>query len=144
VCTSATLPDCGIADFNTGNPTTASAVHWIINNINADTFFGTPFGARRNMQRGDVVNTLNLSLLKNVKVNERLTVQLRSVLYNVTNSQYRGQPDGLINDGSFNAVTNPGGSFGNTFFNNNGNGQFNTVFDGIDRRRLEVGAKLIF
>jgi hypothetical protein len=65
------------------------------------------------------------------------------VLYNVTNSQFRGTPDSVLDDGSFNPATNAG-SFGNTFFNNSGAEQFNSVFNGIDRRRLEVGAKLIF
>jgi len=144
-CTSATAAGCGLIDFNspTGAATTANAVHWIVNDANSDAFFGTPFGARRNLQRGDVVNNMNLALLKSLKVNERLTMQLKATLYNVTNSQYLGTPDNLVDDGAFNPATNLG-SFGNTHFNANGGGQFNTVFDGVDRRRLELGAKIIF
>jgi hypothetical protein len=46
-----------------------------------------------------------------------------------------------IDFGSFSEVA---WSFGNTFFNPNGNGETNSVFSGIDRRRLEVGGKIIF
>src|SRR5205085_9975881 len=49
VCLDAAASDCGLVDFVTGNPTTASAVHWIYNEDNAAAFFGTPYGnARRN------------------------------------------------------------------------------------------------
>jgi hypothetical protein len=37
-CTDPTLPDCGLIDFNTGAPTTKSAVHWIYNDDNSAAF----------------------------------------------------------------------------------------------------------
>jgi hypothetical protein len=70
-------------------------------------------------------------------------VQLRGVAYNVLNRQYRGVPDPIIDDGNF---ADAGGSFGNTYFNSNGGNppQANSIFSGIDRRRIEVGAKIVF
>jgi len=133
-----------LVNFFTGDPISSSAVHWILNDNNSAQVYGTPFaGVGRNTVRGDTINQLNLSLLKNLKLTERFTVQLRGVAYNVMNRQYRGVPDPQIKDKDF---TNHEGSFGNTFFNNNGGNppQANSVFSGIDRRRIEVGAKIIF
>jgi hypothetical protein len=126
----------------TGAPVAANAVHWILNDANAAKVLGTPFGgAGRNLVRGDTINQLNLAVLKNLKLTERFSVQLRGVAYNVMNRQYRGVPDPLITDGNF---ADQQSSFGNTFFNPNGAFQTNSVFSGIDRRRIEVGGKIIF
>lgn len=133
-----------LVNFYTGAPISNSAVHWVLNDNNAAKVLGTPYGgASRNTVRGDTINQVNLALLKNMKINERFTVQLRGVAYNVMNRQYRGVPDPQIRDGKF---ADQEGSFGNTFFNSNGGNppQANSVFSGIDRRRIEVGAKLIF
>lgn len=130
-----------LVDAFTGNPVTTSQVHWIINDINAAKVIGTPYGgAPRNILRGDAVNNVNLAVLKNLKLTERLTLQLRGTAYNVMNRDFRGNPDPLIDDANF----ANGGSFGNTFFNPTGGGQVNSVFQGIDRRRIEVGAKITF
>lgn len=133
-----------LVNYYTGAPISNSAVHWIINDVNAATVLGTPFGGSgRNSVRGDTISQLNLSVLKNFKLSERFTMQLRGVAYNVMNRQYRGVPDPVIDDGNF---ADAQGSFGNTFFNSNGGNppQANSVFSGIDRRRIEVGAKIIF
>ena len=133
-----------LTNFFTGAPISGSAVHWILNDNNAARVLGTPFGgAARNTVRGDTINQLNLSLLKDMKLTERFTVQLRGVAYNVMNRQYRGVPDPQIRNGNF---ADQQGSFGNTFFNSNGGSppQANSIFSGIDRRRIEVGAKVIF
>jgi hypothetical protein len=124
-----------------------AAAHWIVNDTASQTFFGTPFGnSGRNTQRGETINNVNLSIMKNVKITERVGLQLRGVAYNVLNRMYRGNPDPLLDDGNFGDVP-PGGvpsSFGNTFFNTSGANQANSVFSGIDRRRIEVGAKITF
>jgi hypothetical protein len=133
-----------LVNYYTGAPVAANAVRWIINDVNAAKVLGTPFGgARRNMLRGDTISQLNLALLKDVKLSDRLTIQLRGVAYNVLNRQYRGVPDPVIDDGNF---ADKQGSFANTFFNSNGGNppQANSVFSGIDRRRIEVGGKIIF
>src|SRR5262249_31790179 len=147
-CTDPTAADCGLVNFYTGDPISVSAVHWIANDANSQNFFGTPFGnSSRNTQRGQTINNLNLSIMKSVKLNERIGLQIRGVAYNVLNRQYRGNPDPLLDDGNFTdiipGVTTPS-SFGNNFFNPNGGNQTNSVFSGIDRRRIEVGAKVTF
>jgi hypothetical protein len=44
----------------------------------------------------------------------------------------------------FGNFADAGGAFGNTSFNINGNGETNSVFSGIDRRRIELGGKIRF
>ena len=139
-CTDGSLSDCGLVDYVSGDPTTASAVRWIANEPNAAQFFGTPFkGASRNILRGQPISTSNLSMFKNTKLNERFTLQLRATAYNFMNTQFRGNPDPLLDDVF-------GGSFGNTNTNFSGGSAFggNLVADGILQRRIELGAKIIF
>jgi hypothetical protein len=139
-CTGSTASTCSLADFVTGLPTTTSAVHWIQNNPAAATVYGTPFaGVGRNTLRGQDISTANLAFFKNFKIMERLTAQFQAQAFDVMNTQFRGVPDPILDD-----VTR--GSFQNTDFNSNGGATFagNTTTDGIGRRRLLFGMKLIF
>ena len=143
ICTDSTMSDCGISDYVSGNPTTMQAVRWIVNDNTAAEFFKTPFaGAGRDILRGQNISTVNLSMLKNTKITERLTLQFRATAYNLFNTQFRGVPDPLLDD----VFGSPFGSFQNTLFNTNGGNTFagNINTDGIGIRRLEFGAKLIF
>jgi hypothetical protein len=139
-CTGTTASTCSLTDFVTGLPTTTSAVHWIQNSPAAAIVYGTPFaGVGRNTLRGQDISTANLAFFKNTRITEKLTAQFQAQAYNVMNTQFRGVPDPILND-----VTR--GSFQNTNFNSNGGltfaGNINT--DGIGRRRLLFGMKLIF
>ncbi|PYY04859.1 MAG: hypothetical protein DMG69_28760 [Acidobacteria bacterium] len=150
LCTDSTLPDCGITDFVTGNPTTMSAVHWIVNDNTAAAFFGSPFkGAGSNALRGQPINTANLSIYKNTKIGEKLTLQFQATAFNITNTQFRGVPDPVLDDSGA-ATPSP---FQSTAYNFNGGGNnfqgggtfsSNLTYDGIGRRRLLFGLKLIF
>lgn len=65
---------------------TPNDVKYIFNGPGAAQVFNTPFGSSgRNVERGPIFNQLNLSLFKNIKVYERLTVQLRGEAFNVLN-----------------------------------------------------------
>jgi hypothetical protein len=139
-CTGTTAATCGLSDFVTGLPTTTSAVHWIQNSPAAAIVYGTPFaGVGRNTLRGQPISTANLAFFKDIKISERLKAQFQAQAFNVMNTQFRGVPDPILDD-----VTR--GSFQNTNFNSNGGltfaGNINT--DGIGRRRLLFGMKLIF
>jgi len=139
-CTNPSAPGCGLMDVATGNSMPLSAAHWIINDPNAAQFFGSPFlGVGRNTERGQAISTANLGVFKNTKVSERLTVQFQAEAFNVFNTQWLGIPGVTVN-----GVTS--GAFGTTKFNSNGGDTFagNIVTDGIGRRRLQFGLKLIF
>ena len=153
-CTDPTLPDCGLADYYTtgltdslGNPiaptpTTVSKVRWIYNDDNSAAFFHTPYGnvSRNPGYRGDNVNTVNFSLAKSVKFTERVSVRLEAQTYNLFNHRFLGVPDPFIDD--LNQAN--GGTFANNFSNSSGGDYTNVTSAGLGRRRLILGARLIF
>jgi hypothetical protein len=150
VCTDFTLADCGIVDFVTNLPTTMDSVHWILNDNQAAAFFGTPFaGTPRNTLRGQPISTTNLSIYKNTKIGEKMTLQFQATAFNIMNTQFRGVPDPVLDDSAA-ATPSP---FQSTAYNFNGGGNnfqgggtfsSNLTYDGIGRRRLMFGLKLIF
>jgi outer membrane receptor protein involved in Fe transport len=137
-CTDPAAPDCGLVDFVTGSPVSMNSVHWIYNDPTAAAFFGTPFaGAGRNILRGQPISTANLAVFKNINLNEKFKLQFQAQAFNVMNVQFLGVPDPVLNDV---------GSFQSTKFNNNGGLAFagNLTTDGLARRRLLFGLKLLF
>jgi hypothetical protein len=139
-CTGTTASSCSLVDFVTQLPTTANAVHWIQNSPSAAIVYGTPFaGVGRNTLRGQDISTANLAFFKNTRITEKLTAQFQAQAFNVMNTQFRGVPDPILDDVAR-------GSFQNTDYNSNGGLTFagNIITDGIGRRRLLFGMKLIF
>jgi outer membrane receptor protein involved in Fe transport len=145
-CTNPGAADCGLVSVNNGlTPIALNQAHWIINDVNSAKFFGSPFlGVGRNSERGQPVNTINTAVFKNTRVTERLTIQFQAEAFNLFNHQWLGIPIQNVN----NAVNTVNGinQFGSLAFNGNGGDTFagNIVTDGIGRRRLQFGAKLIF
>jgi hypothetical protein len=116
------------------------SAHWIQNDPTAAQIMGTPFaGVGRNTLRGQSISTANLSFFKDIRITEKLKAQFQAQAFNVFNTQFRGVPDPILDDISR-------GSFQNTNFNSNGGLTFagNIITDGIGRRRLLFGLKLIF
>jgi len=130
---------CGVA------ATTKSAVHWIINDNAAAKFFGTPFGTmgRNPGVRGMTVNTINLNLIKNNRVSEKVNLRLEANVYNVLNHMFLGVPGADI--------TSDGAAFGTFLANDSGGFQpdsgasfANNVYNGLAQRRVVLGAHIIF
>jgi hypothetical protein len=145
ICNDATAADCGITNLTTGAATSLSHVRWIINDVTAAKFFGSPFlGVGRNTERGQPVNTINMAVFKNTKITERLTIQLQAEAFNLFNHQWLGIPNVNVDSANVGGVN----QFGSLAFNPNGGdsnfGTANTNNDGIGRRRLQFGAKVIF
>ena len=144
-CMDPTVPGCGLVSVNTGNAIGLNQAHFIINDINAEKFFGMPFSPlRRNTERGQPISTANLAVFKNFKVTERFTFQFQAEAFNVLNHQWLGIPNQNVN----NAASTVFGvdQFGSLKFNGNGGDTFagNTITDGIARRRLQFGGKIVF
>jgi len=152
-CTDATLPNCGLVNFYDGTPMTAA--RWIYNDDTAAAFFHTPYGngGRNPGVRGQAVSAVNFALSKTTKVSERLSLRLEAQVYNLFNHMFLGVPDPTIDACNFAARTLPGcgGSFGNNIFNSSGGvnaegagGYTNPTSGGLGRRRMILGAKVIF
>jgi hypothetical protein len=133
-CMDPTASDCGLVSINNGGAIGLSQARWIINDVNAAKFFGSPFlGVGRNTERGQPVSTVNMAVFKNTRITERLTLQLQVQAFNLFNHQWLGIPNQVVN--SANPANTVDG--GDTFAGN-------IITDGIGRRRLQLGAKLIF
>jgi outer membrane receptor protein involved in Fe transport len=125
--------------------TPINGAHFIINNLASEQIFGTPFSPlARNTARGQPVNTINMAVFKNTRITERITFQLQAEAFNLFNHQWLGIPNVNVN------AANVGGAnqFGSFDFNPNGGdsnfGTANIITDGIGRRRLQFGGKIIF
>jgi len=112
----------GLVDYNTiGNPVptpvTPDQVQFIINNLNADNVFGTPFGVGRNTLRAPHFNRADFAMFKNVKISERLSTQIRWEARNIFNTPFFGIPDLFADDGAPTFLNGPAsaGSNATTF-----------------------------
>lgn len=120
--------------------TPISASHFIINTVQAETMYGSPYSPLgRDTQRGQPISTVNMAVFKNTRISERVMFQFQAEAFNLFNHQWLGIPNVDVN----NAVS---GQFANLQFNPNGGDTFagNIITDGIGRRRLQFGGKIIF
>jgi outer membrane receptor protein involved in Fe transport len=119
-----------------------NSVHFLVNNQLAGQFFGNPFiGVPRNTERGDYISNANLSIFKNTKISERLSMQFQATAYNFMNREFLGVQDTKVTNVSLNPAQN---TFNNIHFNLTGDGSPNVVQSGLGRRRLEFTTKFIF
>ena len=120
-------------------PIDPSSVHWVSNDTAYAASFGSPFlGAGRNILRGQSISTANLAFFKTTKLNEKVSLQFQAQAFNVLNKQFLGVPDPILD--------HAGSSFQSVDFNARAGASStaNSVYDGIGRRRLLFGAKVIF
>lgn len=86
-------------------------------NLEALRYFRTPYGdVGRNTFLGDNFYNVNLSVLKTVRINERMRLELRGEATNLFNERNFGVPDAFTEDASFGlfvgSFQNPGYNFG--------------------------------
>jgi hypothetical protein len=74
-----------VQDGLDGTAVQQNAVRYIINASTAQSIFGTPFGARRNLSQDAPTNIANLALFKNIKMNERASLEFNATFQNVFN-----------------------------------------------------------
>ncbi|PYY22995.1 MAG: hypothetical protein DMG62_10980 [Acidobacteria bacterium] len=120
-----------------------NSVHFLVANTLSAQFFGSPFARMvpRNTERGDYISNANLSMFKNTKVTERLTMQFQATAYNFMNREFLGVQDTKVTNVSSSPSSN---TFGTNLFNASGDGSPNVVQSGLGRRRLEFTMKFIF
>jgi hypothetical protein len=121
------------------------AAHFIVNTLPAEKIFGTPFSPLpRNTEWGQPISTINMAVFKDTRVTERLMIEFQAEAFNLFNHQWLGIPIQNVN-AAVNTVDGVN-QFGSNAFNFNGGDTFagNIITDGIGRRRLQFGAKIIF
>ncbi len=96
-----------------GTPVTNKDVRFIVNGLEADQIFGTPFGnAARNSLRDWKVNNVNLQIFKTFNFWERAKVELHLGATNVFNHVQYGTIDPFIDDAG---LATEGTGFANPF-----------------------------
>jgi len=153
ICDPSVASGCSLlnyVDFVNGTitPVTGSDVHWIVNDNVAAAAFGSPYlGTPRNTLRGQPISTVNIGVFKDLKISERVKLQLQAQAFNLLNTMYLGSPDPVLDD----VLLGPPAAFQSVGYNFSGGGNHlegggssNTTNDGIGRRRLTFGAKIIF
>jgi hypothetical protein len=114
----------------TPTPLATSSAHWTINNANYANLVGNPYpGAGRNILRAQPFNNLDASIFKDIKVNERIALELQLDAYNTLNHQFRGTPAANAFD------TNPGAPV-NPFLSN--------AYNSSNNRYVQLGGKIKF
>lgn len=106
-----------------------SDVHFIVNNTFAVNAIckGNPFAcsASRNGFQAMARNQLDLAVSKNLKLNERVSLQLRADVFNALNYQYLGVPGLNVNNKNISGIGTAGvstpGTFGETWANTGSN-----------------------
>ncbi len=112
-------------------------VKYVFNGPGAAQLFGTPFGsAGRNIERGPKFNQLNLGVFKNIKVYERLTLQLRGEGFNVFNHPTPGVGN-VVGGGYLPGINVNNAGVPNAAFGENQDITF-------ARRVVQVGIRVIF
>ena len=130
-------------DYVTGNIEPRASFHWLWNNKAEAIALGNPFpGVSRNTLRGATWNDWDASLGKNVKVTERVTVQLTMNVFGVLNRAYYGVPDPNLED----SLGSPNTYLQSTFTGYNpgtaaGGGAY---YAGFGNRNIQLGGHIIF
>jgi len=126
-----------VVGYNPGIAVSPSTTHWIINNQAYAQLVGNPYpGSSRNNLRGQSFSDLDMTIVKNTKLTERLNLQLSLAAYNVTNTMYRGTGQANV------AVNSPSGF--NSFLSNAEQGSGSNSGDTSGNRFFLLGGKIVF
>jgi outer membrane receptor protein involved in Fe transport len=138
----------GYINYATGQATAPSSVHWLWNNQYEAIARGNPFpGSPRNTLRGDSFNNVDISVVKNIRLTERVSMALQMSAFNALNRGYYGVPDPNIEDSLFPAVSGTPSGFLNNYYAPGGGaspaagGAFG---QGPGNRSVQLGGKIIF
>jgi Carboxypeptidase regulatory-like domain len=138
----------GYINYVTGQTISPSDVHWLWNNQYEAIARGNPFpGVPRNILRGNSFNDVDISVLKNVKLMERVKLQFQVSAFNVLNRGYYSTPDANIEDSLFPAVSGIPSGFLNNYYAGGGNASLaagGAFGQGPGNRSIQLGGKVIF
>ena len=110
-------------------------VRYILNSTTAQSVFGTPFGAPRNLSQDAITNIGNFAVFKKFKLTERTSFEFHATMLNVFNHANFQSVDPFIEDAG--ATPTPGTGFGDPTVTNdvigNALGNRRVVFGGVIR-----------
>ncbi len=101
-------PQRQLVDYNNRNqPVNLQDVRWVYNNLDAARYFGTPFGVGRNVIFGPKNSQGDLSVFKNWKLRERLSITYRFEATNLFNHVNHSVPNLYLDSGTTTTFLNP-------------------------------------
>jgi outer membrane receptor protein involved in Fe transport len=138
----------GYINYATGQSISPSDVHWLWNNQYEAIARGNPFpGSSRNILRGDSFNDVDVTVSKQVRLTERVNMQLQMSAFNALNRGYYGTPDANIEDSLYPAFYGIPSSFLNNYYASGGGATYaagGAYSQGPGNRSIQLGGKLIF
>ena len=135
----------GYMDYATPGKTIArSDVHWIYNNQYEAQALNNPYpGVGRNTLRGQNWSSLDASVYKDIRVNERITLQLQMTAWNALNHRFFTNPDPLLDD----VLKSPVSGFLNTYYNGGSTATYaanGAIVPAPGNRNFQLGGKISF
>jgi hypothetical protein len=138
----------GYINYATGQSISPSSVHWLWNNQYEAIARNNPFpGSPRNTLRGDSFNDVDITVVKNVRLTERLNMQLHVSAFNALNRGYYGTPDPNIEDSLFPAFYGIPPGFLNNYYAPGGGATYaagGAFGQGPGNRSIQLGGKIVF
>jgi hypothetical protein len=138
----------GYVNYGTGQSISPSSVHWLWNNQYEAIARNNPFpGSPRNTLRGDSFNDVDITVVKNVRLTERLNMQLHVSAFNALNRGYYGTPDPNIEDSLFPAFYGTPPGFLNNYYAPGGGATYaagGAFGQGPGNRSIQLGGKIVF
>jgi Carboxypeptidase regulatory-like domain len=135
----------GYMDYATPGKTIArSDAHWIYNNQYEAQALNNPYpGVGRNTLRGQNWSALDASIYKDVRVNERITLQLQMTAWNALNHQFFSNPDPLLDD----VLKSPVSGFLNTYYSGGSTATYaanGAIVPAPGNRNIQLGGVIRF
>jgi Carboxypeptidase regulatory-like domain len=135
----------GYMDYAVPGKTIArSDVHWIYDNVYEAQAVGTTYpGVGRNTLRGENWSSLDASVFKDVRVNERVTLQLQLTAFNALNRAYFGAPDAYLDD----VLKSPVSGFQNHYYAGGSTATFaanGAIVPPPGNRNIQLGGEIRF
>jgi hypothetical protein len=133
-----------VNDLNRGiqTPVSRKDVHFIINGPGAARILGTPFGdVGRNSMHGPKYDIVNLSVFKNIRIWERVKIQLRAEAFNAFNHATPGIGTSFSAVGGYSGFLPPTSLYNAGFAGN----KFNDFGDvSYANRVIQLGLRITF
>ena len=135
----------GYMDYATpGKMISRNDVHWVYDNQYEAAALNTQYpGVGRNTLRGQDWSSLDASVYKDVRVNERITLQLQMTAWNALNHAYFGTPDALLDD----VLKSPQSGFLNHYYSAGSTATFaanGAIVPAPGNRNVQLGGEIRF
>jgi hypothetical protein len=135
----------GYMDYATPGKTIArNDVHWIYDNQYEAAALNTQYpGVGRNTLRGQNWSSLDASVYKDIRVNERITMQLQLTAWNALNHAYFSTPDALLDD----VLKSPQSGFLNHYYSGGSTATFaanGAIVPAPGNRNIQLGGEIRF